>query len=118
MRISDERIMTDRAVQAQPPRPRSLGAERMRRHRDRRQKGLRCVRIELHETEIDLLIRRERLAGGSRGDLAAVRKALHGILEDHPGDAQQRPSDVSRIPLSSPDFGRLSVCALPDPSGH
>jgi hypothetical protein len=58
-------------------------AERMRRHRDRRQKGLRCVRIELRETEIDALIRRGRVAGDTRSDLAAVRKALYGFLDDY-----------------------------------
>ena len=75
--------MTDTSLVAPPTRSRSPGAERMRRHRDRRQKGLRCVRIELRETEIDVLIRRGRLADDSRGDLAAVRKALHGFLDDH-----------------------------------
>ena len=75
--------MTDTTLAAAPTRSRSPGAERMRRHRDRRQKGLRCVRIELRETEIDVLIGRGRLADDSRGDLAAVRKALHGFLDDH-----------------------------------
>ena len=55
----------------------------MRRHRDRRQKGLHCVRIELREVEIDTLIQRRRLAPGSRGDLAAVRTALYGFLDDY-----------------------------------
>jgi hypothetical protein len=55
----------------------------MARHRNRRRTGLRCVTIELRETEIDVLIRRGRLAGDSRGDLAAVRKALHGFFDDH-----------------------------------
>jgi hypothetical protein len=31
-------------------------AERMRVHRTRRRNGLRCVRILLHETEIDSLV--------------------------------------------------------------
>jgi hypothetical protein len=75
--------MTDTTLAAPPTRSRSSGAERMRRHRDRRQKGLRCVRIELREAEIDTLVRRGRLARDSRGDLAAVRKALHGFLDDH-----------------------------------
>jgi len=75
--------MTDTTLAAPPTWSRSAGAERMRRHRDRRQKGLRCVRIELRETEIDVLIRRGRLARDSRADLAAVRKALHGFLDDH-----------------------------------
>jgi hypothetical protein len=75
--------MTDTTLAAPPTRSRSAGAERMRRHRDRRQKGLRCVRIELREAEIDTLIQRRRLAPVSRGDLAAVRTALHGFLDDH-----------------------------------
>ena len=75
--------MTDTTLAAAPTRSRSPGAERMRRHRDRRQKGLRCVRIELRETEIDVLIRRGRLAGDSRGDLAAVRTVLYGFLDDY-----------------------------------
>ena len=75
--------MTDTTLAAPRTRSRSPGAERMRRHRDRRQKGLRCVRIELRETEIDVLIRRGRLARDSRGDLGAVRKALHGFLDEH-----------------------------------
>jgi hypothetical protein len=36
----------------------SPAAERMRRHRDRRRDGLRCLTIELRETERDALIRR------------------------------------------------------------
>ena len=61
----------------------SPGALRMARHRNRRRKGLRCITIELRETEIDVPIRRGRLAGDSRGDRAAVRKALHGFHDDH-----------------------------------
>ena len=61
---------------------RSAGAVRMARHRDRRRKGLRCVTIELHEAEIDVLIRRGRLAPDSRGDLGAVKRALYSFLDD------------------------------------
>jgi hypothetical protein len=75
--------MTDTSLAAPPTRSGSSGAERMRRHRDRRRKGLRCVRIELRETEIDVLVRRGRLAGDSRGDLAAVRTVLYGFLDDY-----------------------------------
>jgi hypothetical protein len=39
--------------------------------------------MELPETEIDVLIRRGKLADDSRGDLAAVRKALYGFLDDY-----------------------------------
>jgi hypothetical protein len=60
----------------------SAGAVRMARHRNRRRKGLRCVTIELRESEIDVLIRRGRLAADKRADPSAVRKALHGFLDD------------------------------------
>jgi len=73
-------LVSNRPTDGAAPSP---GAHRMARHRDRRRKGLKCFTIELRETEIDLLIRRGRLAGGSRADLAAVRKALHGFLDDH-----------------------------------
>jgi hypothetical protein len=37
----------------------SPAAARMRLHRDRRRRGLRCLTIELRETEIDVLIGRD-----------------------------------------------------------
>jgi hypothetical protein len=61
----------------------SPGAERMRRHRQRRQRGMRSITIELREAEIDALIQGRRLAPDSRGDLAAVRQALYGFLDDN-----------------------------------
>jgi hypothetical protein len=64
------------------PTPRSRSADRMARLRRRRQSGLRCLTIELRETEIDALIRGRRLARESRDNLAAVRKALHEFLDD------------------------------------
>jgi len=36
---------------------RSPAAERMRLYRERRRRGLRCLVIELRETEVDALIR-------------------------------------------------------------
>jgi len=35
---------------------RSPAAERMRRHRERRRRGPRCLMIELRETDVDALI--------------------------------------------------------------
>jgi hypothetical protein len=59
----------------------SAGAQRMARCRRRRQKGLRCVTVELREREIDYLIRSEFLAAESRTDPAALRAALHRWLD-------------------------------------
>jgi hypothetical protein len=55
----------------------SRAAERMRRHRQRRRNGLRCLNIELRETEIETLIRKGLLKAETRNDLRAVRKALY-----------------------------------------
>jgi hypothetical protein len=52
-------------------------AERMRRHRQRRRSGLRCLSIELRETEIDTLIRKGLLRKETRNDPKAIRKALY-----------------------------------------
>jgi hypothetical protein len=56
-------------------------AARMRLYRDRRRKELRCVTIELRETEIDRLIRRGLLNSEMRNNLIAVRGALHEFLD-------------------------------------
>ena len=47
-------------------------AERMRVYRTRRQNGLRCVRILLHETEVDALIHKGFLKRERRHDPEAV----------------------------------------------
>jgi hypothetical protein len=58
----------------------STGAERMRRHRARRRQGVRCVTTELHDLEIDALIRKGWLKAETCNDLAALVEALHGHL--------------------------------------
>jgi SOS response regulatory protein OraA/RecX len=63
--------------------PRSAGAARMARSRDRRRKGLRCLTVELRETEVDALIRSGRLSADDRANLNAVRKALYRFLDDN-----------------------------------
>ena len=59
----------------------SPAAERMRRHRERRRDGLRCLTIELRETEIDALIRKELLKSGTRNDPSAIIDALYAFLD-------------------------------------
>ena len=56
-------------------------AERMRRHRDRRRHGLRCLWVELHEDELDALVQRGLLEPKSRNDENAIADALYGHLE-------------------------------------
>ena len=59
----------------------SPAAERMRLHRERRRQGLRCLTIELRETEIEALIRRGFLKSETRHDTYAVRMALYDYLD-------------------------------------
>ena len=65
----------------------SLAAERMRRHRRRRRNGLRCLMIQLRETEIDTLISRELLQTDARSDAQSVREALYKHLDRTLGKA-------------------------------
>lgn len=61
----------------------SAAAARMRRHRARRRNEMRCLTIELRLAEVDTLIRQGRLSADDRANVAAVRKALYGFLDDH-----------------------------------
>jgi hypothetical protein len=69
------RKMTHTAV------PLSQSAERMRRHRQRRRNGLRCLTIELYETEVDALIQRGLLKAEMRNDSFAIIEALYEHLK-------------------------------------
>jgi hypothetical protein len=66
-----------------PPiaKPRSSTAERMRAYRQRRRDGLRCVTIELRQTEIDALTRNGFLKADARNDPYAIETALYEFLE-------------------------------------
>ena len=56
-------------------------AERMRRHRERRRDGMRCLWIELRDTEIDALVKRGLLKAETRNDQNAIADALYDHLE-------------------------------------
>jgi hypothetical protein len=55
---------------------REAAAERMRRCRARRRAGFRCFTVELHDGEIEALVRRGILRGDERDDEGAVIDAL------------------------------------------
>jgi len=63
------------------PATHSPAAERMRLHRERRRKGLRCLTIELRETEIDALVRNGFLKVDARNDLRSIETALYEFFE-------------------------------------
>jgi hypothetical protein len=60
----------------------SPAADRMRRHRQRRRDGLRCLNVELRETEIDALIRKGFLKHETRNDPGAIIDALYAFLDN------------------------------------
>ena len=63
------------------PATRSAAAERMRRHRERRRDGLRCVMLDVHDGKIDALARRGFLKADARNDLRSIEMALYVFLE-------------------------------------
>lgn len=59
----------------------SPAAKRMRAHRERRKVGLRCLTVELRETEIDALIYKGLLTAETRNSTSAITEALHAHLD-------------------------------------
>ena len=59
----------------------SPAAARMRLHRERRRRGMRCLWVELRDTEIDALIRKGLLKPETRHDQNAIADALYDYLE-------------------------------------
>jgi hypothetical protein len=77
--VTDEcHLGQSESVAAPPPSGATL---RMRRHRERRRDGLRCMMIELRETEVTALIRRGLLKGETRNDRSAVKAAFYQFLD-------------------------------------
>ena len=57
------------------------GAARMRVSRQRRREGMRCLTIEMRETEIDRLVALGLLAAEARHDRGAVLQAFYAFLD-------------------------------------
>ena len=53
----------------------------MRQHRERRRQGLRCLTIELRETDVRELIERKLLRSEDQNEPEALRKALYLSLD-------------------------------------
>ena len=61
------------------------GTNRMRPHRTRRSAGLRCLTLEVRDSEIAALIRKGLLRPDSQYDGKAIRMALYALLDRHLG---------------------------------
>jgi hypothetical protein len=77
--VHDGKITAIRSLNE--PMARSAAAERMRRHRERRRDGLRCVTIELRDSEIDALVRMGLLRPEMRKDANAIIEALYAHFD-------------------------------------
>jgi len=58
----------------------ATAAERMRLYRKRRRQGLQYVRVELHATDIDDLIRLGLLKGDQRENPELLQSAVQGLI--------------------------------------
>jgi hypothetical protein len=68
------------AATKEPVRSLSPAAQRMRRLRKRRRNKVRYVRLLMHETEIDALIRKGFLDDGHRRNCDFVKSALYDLI--------------------------------------
>ncbi len=59
----------------------SDAALRMRAHRRRRKRGLRCITIEVRGAEVDALVREGLLKIENRGDPDAILVSLYAYLD-------------------------------------
>ena len=64
-----------------PPAAAFTAAERQRAHRQRRREGLRCLTIEIRDSEIDALVRKQLLKPETRNDLGAIIDAFYAFLD-------------------------------------
>jgi hypothetical protein len=64
-----------------PPLP-SPSAERTRRHRQRRQRGARCITVEMNDLEISALVAKGYLPEEARGDSKAIKSAIEALVSD------------------------------------
>jgi hypothetical protein len=62
----------------------SSGAQRMRRYRERRRRGLSCIKVQLRRSEVEALIACKLLEPTEREDRRALAAALHQYLDANP----------------------------------
>ena len=92
---------------------RSPAAERMRLHRERRRRGLRCVMIELREAEVDALISGGLLEQETRNDRNAVLQGAVSSFQPNIGTGTvTRNSATDRLTIKDLRNDALSVCEL------
>jgi hypothetical protein len=64
-------------------------AERMRLYRERRRRGLSCIKVQLRRSEVDALIACGLLEPADRQDRGVLAAALHRYLDINPIGARR-----------------------------
>jgi len=67
----------------------SDAARRMRLYRERRRRGLSCIKVQLRRSEVDGLVACKLLEPTEREDRGALAAALHRYLDANPIAARQ-----------------------------
>jgi hypothetical protein len=71
-------------------------ASRMKRHRERRQRGTCCVMVEVSQGDRDALVLRGYLAEDEHGRAAAIKKAIEGVISDMVFELQSETAENAR----------------------
>ena len=87
-------MVMEEVVSNPPARP-SPSTERSRRHRQRRRRGTRCITVDVNESEVAALVARGYLPEEARGDPAAIKAAIEGVISDLAFELEQDRSKGS-----------------------
>ena len=94
--------------------PTTLGssASRMKRHRERRRQGTRCVTVNVSQGELDVLLVRGYLSEEERDNGAAIKKAIEGVISDLVFELQSETAERSRAAAPTWSFWPRSISAV------
>jgi hypothetical protein len=100
-------------MSAEPVKTPSSGALRTRLYRERRRLSLRCLRVELHQKEIDGLVDRGYLARADGENPRAMVRAVHKFLDDEFSvekwrEARQAAAQLANTSPATNDLQRAS----------
>ena len=68
----------------------------MKRHRERRRQGTRCVTVDVNQSEVDALVVRGYLSEEERDNGAAIKKAIEGVISDMVFELQSETAERTR----------------------
>ena len=84
------------AIMAIPQTDSGSSTQRTRRYRQRRHRGMRCVTVEVSQSEVAALEARGYLSEEERDDGAAIKKAIEGVLSDLVFELQSETAERTR----------------------